>query len=49
LLKLGLTSTTHERNIYHGVFNGQRILVCRQVDDLAVACADPAIANALLP
>jgi hypothetical protein len=49
LSKLGLASTTQERNIYHGVIDGQQVLVCRQVDDLAaVACADPAIAKRLI-
>jgi hypothetical protein len=28
-----LRSTTHERNLYQGTFNGKRILVCRMVDD----------------
>ena len=37
----GFTSTTHERNIYQGTFNGHRMLICRQVDDLAIGCADP--------
>ena len=45
---LGLVSTMHERNIYHGVIDGQRVLVCRQVDDLVVACADPALAKRLI-
>jgi hypothetical protein len=48
LSSLGLVSTTHERNIYHGVIDGQRVLVCRQVDDLAVACADPALARRII-
>ena len=25
---------------YHGVYKGQRMLICRQVDDLAIGCAD---------
>jgi hypothetical protein len=29
--------TTHERNLYSGVFDDEPILVCRQVDDFAIA------------
>ena len=36
----GFSSTTHERSLYHGVYKGQRMLICRQVDDLAIGCAD---------
>ncbi|KAI2505530.1 hypothetical protein MHU86_8866 [Fragilaria crotonensis] len=37
----GFKSTTHERSIYHGVYKGHRMLICRQVDDLAIGCIDP--------
>ncbi|KAI2491255.1 hypothetical protein MHU86_23307 [Fragilaria crotonensis] len=37
----GFTSTVHERSLYQGTFNGQRMLICRQVDDLAIGCSDP--------
>ena len=37
----GFTSTTHERSIYQGTYKGHRMLICRQVDDLAIGCADP--------
>ncbi|KAI2496066.1 retrotransposon [Fragilaria crotonensis] len=36
----GFTSTTHERSIYHGSFHGHRMLICRQVDDLAIGCSN---------
>jgi Reverse transcriptase (RNA-dependent DNA polymerase) len=36
----GFKSTTHERSLYQGVYNGHRMLICRQVDDLAIGCAD---------
>jgi transposase InsO family protein len=42
LLRIGLQNTTHERNLYHGVINGDRILICRQVDDLAIGCENVA-------
>jgi hypothetical protein len=37
----GFTATTHERSLYHGTYKGHRMLICRQVDDLAIGCADP--------
>ena len=36
----GFTSTTHERSLYQGVYKGHRMLICRQVDDLAIGCVD---------
>ncbi len=36
----GFTSTTHERNLYQGIFKGHRMLICRQVNDLAIGCVD---------
>ena len=36
----GFKSTTHERSLYQGIYNGHRMLICRQVDDLAIGCAD---------
>ena len=33
-----LKQCTYEQNLYIGVFRGQIIIVCRQVDDLSVAC-----------
>ena len=44
----GFTATTHERSIYQGVYRGQRMLICRQVDDLAVGCADPEVTRHLV-
>ena len=37
----GFIATTHERSIYQGIYKGHRMLICRQVDDLAIGCADP--------
>ena len=34
----GFTSTTHERSLYQGTYKGHRMLICRQVDDLAIGC-----------
>jgi hypothetical protein len=48
LSSLGLSSTTHERNIYQGTINSERVLVCRQVDNLAVACAYPTTAKKVI-
>ena len=33
--KMGFKNTTHERNIYTGMVDGEEVLVCRQVDDFA--------------
>jgi Reverse transcriptase (RNA-dependent DNA polymerase)/GAG-pre-integrase domain len=41
IAKHGFKSTIHERSLYQGTFNGHRMLICRQVDDLAIGCADP--------
>ena len=38
LARHGFVSTTHERSIYTGVFDGFRMLISRQVDDLAIGC-----------
>ena len=44
----GFQSTTHERSLYQGTFNGHRMLICRQVDDLAIGCVDIAAVQALV-
>jgi Reverse transcriptase (RNA-dependent DNA polymerase) len=41
LCGLGLTSTTHERNLYRGFVEGSDVLLCRQVDDLAIGTCSP--------
>ena len=46
--ELGFKSTTHERNLYHGKIDGETVLVCRQVDDFAIACKSPAVADKLI-
>ena len=46
--KLNLRHTTHERNIYTGTFQGHRILLLRQVDDIAVAAPTVDVARALI-
>ena len=35
--EVGLKATTHEPCLYHGIIDGQRVLLQRQVDDFAVA------------
>jgi hypothetical protein len=40
--------TTHERSIYRGKIDGKIVLLCLQVDDLAVACSDPSVAQGLI-
>ena len=37
LNRLGLTTTSHERNLYCGIFESHKVYVCRQVDDLAIS------------
>ena len=46
--ELGFTSTTHERNLYHGKIDGEIICVCCQVDDFAIATKDPSTAEKLI-
>ena len=48
LEELGFKNTTHERNLYRGLVDGKDIIVCRQVDDFAVACEDPATAESFI-
>ena len=40
LSRHGFVSTTHERSLYKGVFDGSRMLISRQVDDLAIGCSN---------
>jgi hypothetical protein len=40
--------TTHERTIYRGTIYKKVVLLCLQVDDIAVACSDPAVAQGLI-
>jgi hypothetical protein len=44
----GFKSTTHERSIYQGFFKGQQMLICCQVDYLAIGCSDPDIIRNLV-
>jgi hypothetical protein len=48
LSKKGFKSTTHERNLYYGFMHGTLVLVCRQVDDYAIASASSSIADELI-
>ncbi|KAI2507364.1 Reverse transcriptase (RNA-dependent DNA polymerase) [Fragilaria crotonensis] len=34
----GFKSTTHERSLYYGTYDGWKMLISRQVDDLAIGC-----------
>jgi hypothetical protein len=34
-------------SIYRGMIDGNVVLLCRQVDDIAVACSDPTVAQGL--
>jgi hypothetical protein len=45
LSKYGFRATTHERNLYRGTIDGELVLVCRQVDDYAIAAASRASAE----
>jgi Reverse transcriptase (RNA-dependent DNA polymerase) len=45
LSSIGFTTTTHERSLYTATINGFQVLLCRQVDHLAIACADEATAK----
>jgi hypothetical protein len=46
--ELQLRSTTHERNLYQGTFQGEKVLVCRQVDVFAIATDSQPVAEALI-
>jgi hypothetical protein len=48
LREFGFKNTTHERNLYRGSIDGAMILICRQVDDFAIASVDPAVASKLV-
>jgi hypothetical protein len=36
----GFKSTSHESTLSHGTYKGHCMLICRQVDDLAIGCAN---------
>jgi Reverse transcriptase (RNA-dependent DNA polymerase) len=48
LLDMGFRNTTHEPNLYCGLFDGAQVLLCRQVDDLAISCIDHATADRVI-
>ena len=48
LREIGLTPTVHEPCLYSGVFNDQRIIFMRQVDDFAVASPDAKTSDMLM-
>jgi hypothetical protein len=48
LKELGFKSTILKRNLYHGKLDGQAVLICRMVDDYAIACHNPAIAERII-
>ena len=43
--ELDFKTTTHDRTIYTGTFDGERVYLLRQVDDFALACTNEALAN----
>ena len=43
--QLGFKHTTHNRTIYQAVFNGHKVLLLRQVDDLMIQTDNEAIAK----
>lgn len=46
--ELGFKSMTHEKNLYRGEIDGEMVLVCRLVDDFAIASKSRAAANKLI-
>jgi hypothetical protein len=46
--ELDFKSMTHERNLYRGEIDGEMVLVCRQVDDFAIASKSPDAAKKLI-
>jgi hypothetical protein len=47
LPELNFQSTTHDRTIYTGTFEGERIMLLRQVDDFALSCSRESTAVAV--
>jgi hypothetical protein len=45
---LDIVCATHQRSIYRGEIDGEVVLLCRQVDDLAVTYSDPSVAQGLI-
>jgi hypothetical protein len=45
--KLNFRSTTHEQNLYQGTIDDKTVLVCHQVDDIAIASRSRATADKL--
>jgi hypothetical protein len=43
LTKLGFVATKHERSLYRATIKGHKVLLCSQVDDMAIACTDASI------
>jgi Reverse transcriptase (RNA-dependent DNA polymerase) len=48
MAELGFMSTTHEKSIYSVTIQGKKVLLCCQVNDLAVACSDPEISKMVI-
>ncbi len=48
LREIGLTPTVHEPCLYSGIFNDNRILFMRQVDDFAIASPDAKTSDMLM-
>lgn len=46
--ELGFQPTTQEPNLLRGSIDGHLVLICRQVDDFAIATSDPATAEKLI-
>ena len=46
--EVGLKPTTHEPCLYHGVIDGQRVILLRQVDNFAVASTNTQICNKVI-
>jgi hypothetical protein len=46
--ELQFKSTTHEPNLYRGHIDGQLVLICRQVDDFAIASSCPSAADKII-
>jgi KUP system potassium uptake protein len=48
LKEIGFVPTTHEPCLYSGIFDGERVLFLRQVDDFAIAASNEQVANDIL-
>ncbi len=48
LMEIGFKSTTHKKSLYKARIDDTKFLLCRQVDDIAVASTNPEVSNKVI-